>query len=230
MNPAQDFTDAVVNDETGGKVACCCALVDEHQTVSVVIIYKTCCRVDRKRCAADNEHVGFPYCIDCTFDTVFIEIFFIKNNVRFYNSAAFCAVRNAVRSVGACGNKVYVIRLVTVHAVIAECAAVQFEHVFTAGSLMKTVDILCNNCLKFSCLFHLCQFEMCVIRFYSFNNEFFTVKTVEFSRICVKKASADDLFRRILPLLVVQTVYAAEIRNSAFSGNTCSAEKYYRTA
>ena len=53
------------------------------------------------------------------------------------------------------------------------------------------------------------------------------VKTKEFSRITLIEGIAQYGLRRIVILLMIQSIHTAEIRNSAFSGYTGSAKKDY---
>lgn len=52
------------------------------------------------------------------------------------------------------------------------------------------------------------------------------VKTEEFFRMGTVKAVAQYGLRRIVVLLMVQTIHAAEVRNAAFGGDAGTAEKY----
>src|SRR5574344_773647 len=63
------------------------------------------------------------------------------------------------------------------------------------------------------------------VRLYTFYDQFLSIKTVEFRRVCVKKAAGDDCLRRVFPFLAVQAVLTAEVGNAAFCGNSCSSEK-----
>ena len=102
----------------------------------------------------------------------------------------------------------------------------QFKYVITAGSLMKSVYILRYNRFKFSGTLHFCKCDMRRIGFYTFDYKFFTIKTEKFFRIVFEKRAAYNLLGRIFPFLIIQTVSAAEIGNSALRRNSRAPEKY----
>ena len=103
--------------------------------------------------------------------------------------------------------------------------AMQLQHVFAASGLVKPVDVLRYDCFELAWFFQLSKLYVRRVRFYPRNKDFFTVKTVEFPRIWVQESVAQNFFRRIIPLLVVKPVHAAEIWNTALRWNSCSSEE-----
>ena len=59
---------------------------------------------------------------------------------------------------------------------------------------------------------------------------FVTVKAEELACFVNKKCVAENLLRRIIVLLIVQTVNTSEVGDSAFCRNSRTAEKYYSFA
>ena len=77
---------------------------------------KRSCRINSKRSSCDYEKVALLYCLDSIVNVFVIEVLFIKNDVRPYDSAALFTVGNAFL-----GNDVFeVIFLAAVHAVVSK--------------------------------------------------------------------------------------------------------------
>ena len=53
------------------------------------------------------------------------------------------------------------------------------------------------------------------------------VEAEEFFRLAAVESVAENRLRRIIILLVIEAVHAPKIRNPAFRGHPCPAEKYY---
>ena len=66
---------------------------------------------------------------------------------------------------------------------------------------------------------------MSTIRFYALHDKLSAVEPIILLRVARKKAVAQNGLRRIVPLLIVQAVYASEIRDPAFRADAGTAEK-----
>ena len=82
----------------------------------------------------------------------------------------------------------------------------EFVNCFASGKLVKSVNILGNDCQKFSRFFEFGKLFVRRIRFDVRNQHLILVEPIEFLRVMHKERMADDLFRRILILHVVKTV------------------------
>ena len=91
---------------------------------------------------------------------------------------------------------------------------------------MKSVDVLRDHRLQFSGPFQLGQLSVGRVRFHIENQHLILIKTVKFLRVLKEKAVADDGFRRIGVLLVIETVLTPEIRNPALRGDARPSEKH----
>ena len=114
----------------------------------------------------------------------------------------------------------------TFFTVIAKYRAVKLQDSLTSGGLMQSIDILCYYSTYFSGTFQLCQLFMGGVRLSFWEEHLIPVKTEKFFRMGTVKAVTQYGLRRIVVLLMVQTVHAAEIRNPTFGGDTGTAEKY----
>ena len=110
-------------------------------------------------------------------------------------------------------------------AVGAQDAAVQLQNVLAAGGLVQPVDILRDDGAQLSLLLQLGQTQMGAVGLDALDHQLFPVKAVILCRVTGKKACAEDLLRRIAPLLVVQAVHAAEIGDAALRADAGAAEE-----
>ena len=91
---------------------------------------------------------------------------------------------------------------------------------------MKSVYILCDYGFELALFLKLRKLDMGDIGLYAVKQYFLPVKPVELLGIPHKEGMADDLLRRIIILLVVETVYASEVGYAAFGGHARSAKEY----
>ena len=89
---------------------------------------------------------------------------------------------------------------------IAVYASMKLQHLMTARHLMKIINILRDHSLKPARLLKLCQLKMRCIRLCSITEHLVTVKLIKFFRMTHKKRVAQNRFRRIIILLMIQTV------------------------
>ena len=150
-----------------------------------------------------------------------IQRFLIQHHVRLHDAAAFTPGHAL-----AFGNELHRVEFAAPGAVVAQGAAVQLQHVFAARRLMQPVDVLGDHRLQPALSLKSGQTQMGGVGPGVLHDQLGPVKSVEFLRIRFKKAAADDLFRRVLPLLVVQTVHAAEIRDAALGAHPRAPEKH----
>ena len=94
---------------------------------------------------------------------------------------------------------------------------------------MQSVDVLRNNTVQFSLLFHLGQFIMCPVGHDAAGIHFLTIELIKNLGFMFKAGMAQKIFRLIGVeadiVLIVQAVLAPEIRDSALCGDTCAAKK-----
>ena len=110
--------------------------------------------------------------------------------------------------------------------VIAQYLAVKLQDSLASGGLMQSIDILRDHSMHLSGTFQLRQLFMGSIRLSFWEEHLIPVKTEEFFRMGTVKAVAQYGLRRIVVLLMVQTIHAAEVRDPALGGDTGSAKKY----
>ena len=110
--------------------------------------------------------------------------------------------------------------------VIAKYRAVKLQDSLASGGLMESIDILRDHSTHLSGMFQLRQLFMGGVRLSFWEEHLIPVKTEKFFRMGTVKAVAQYGLRRIVVLLMVQTVHAAEVRNPAFGGDAGTAEKY----
>ena len=102
----------------------------------------------------------------------------------------------------------------------------QLQHVFAAGRLMQSVDILRYNGAQLALALQLRKAQMRTIGLHAVDNELCPMKPVILLRVTLKEAVAQNCLRRVLPLLIIQAVNAAEIRYPALGADSCAAEKH----
>ena len=110
-------------------------------------------------------------------------------------------------------------------AVVAQGTAVELQHLPAACLLMQAVDILGDDSLQFSLGLQLCQLVVGRVGLGIGTQELAAVKTEEFLRVLLVKGVAEDGLRWVVVLLMIQPVYAAEIRDSGFRADTGATEK-----
>ena len=101
----------------------------------------------------------------------------------------------------------------------------QLEHLLRAGLLMQSVDVLRDDSAAFALALPFCELEVRGVRLRVERKHFRAVEPVEFCGLAEEKRVAENGLRRILVLLIVQTVYRTEIRDAALGRNACAAEK-----
>ena len=176
--------------------------------------------IDIKGSAADDKGIGVIDSANGTAYHIIIETFLVQYDIRLNDAAAFAA-----RNILGVEDKFSREEFMAFSAVIAENAAVELIDIFTAGSLMETVDILGNDSGQLTLFFQLSQFKVSGIWFSIEAEHFSAVEAIELRSITDEEGVAEDSFRRIVPLLMVETVNAAEVRDTAFGGHTGAAEE-----
>ena len=127
-----------------------------------------------------------------------IEPFLIQHDIRSDNSAAA-----ASREIGAVIHKISVVRFTAAGTIGSLNTPVELKHVFAAGRLMETVNVLCDHRLEFPFRLQLGKPYMGTVRLDAVDDQLFAMETVVFLRPTFKKTVAQNRFGRILPLLVV---------------------------
>ena len=105
----------------------------------------------------------------------------------------------------------------------------KLQHIFASCRLMKSVYVLRDHCLQLPLLLPLCKLPVCLVRpcRSSRKKDLLIIKAEEFLRMLIVKGVTQNRLWRIVVLLVVQSVHASEIRNSALRGDSGSAEKHH---
>ena len=157
------------------------------------IINQTGRRIDNQRCPSDNQNIRIGDIADRFFQDLRIQTFLIENDIRFDNSSALFTPRNALGIF----NIFHAVRRIAFYTVIAQHGPMQFQHFFTAGFLMKPVNILCNNGFQ---LPHLFQPRQCQMRFVGLSlrrQHLIFIEAIKFLRLVHKKRMRNNRFRRI---------------------------------
>ena len=100
-------------------------------------------------------------------------------------------------------------------------------HPDTAGLLMKTVDVLGNNTVKFTLAFHPGQGPVGFIGLHLSGVKILTEVGEKDFRLFAEAVIAQEIFRPIaaesLLLLPVEAIFTPEVRDTAFCRYTCPA-------
>ena len=94
-----------------------------------------------------------------------------------------------------------------------------------ARSLMETVDVLGNDGAQDAVALPPGELEVRLIGFCGQADHLVAVEAVEFLGLLHEKGMAEDLFGRIIVLLMVETVSRTEIGDAALRGHARTAEK-----
>ena len=87
---------------------------------------------------------------------------------------------------------------------------------FASSSIVQTVNVLSNDSGKLAFSFKLCQSIVSGIRLCVEAEHFFTVKFIEIRKMIAIESSAQYCFRREFIFLIIKTVNASEIGDTAF--------------
>ena len=90
---------------------------------------------------------------------------------------------------------------------------------------METIDVLGDDAGQLARFFQLRQLLMGSVGLGIEIEHFVAIEIIEFLGMLKKKVKAQHFFRRIFIFLVIQSIDAAEVRNSAFRGYACAAKK-----
>ena len=113
----------------------------------------------------------------------------------------------------------------TFFAVIAQHASVKLQNLPAPRHLMKAVDILGDNRSQLTRPLQLRQLQMGGVGLGVQAEHLAAVKAEELLRVRLVEAVAEDGFRWIVVLLVVEPVGAAEIRNAALGAYSAPPKK-----
>ena len=115
--------------------------------------------------------------------------------------------------------------MMTVYAVIPHDRTMQLRDVLTAGEGMQIVDVLRHDAQTTSGFLQLGHKAVSGVGPGVRIKHAAAVEAVKLFRIRLKKMMADDFLRRVIILLLIQSVNAAKVRNSAFRGRTRTGKK-----
>ena len=99
-------------------------------------------RIDRERCARDDEHVGLLNVLHRAVKRLFVKSLFIEHHVGLDAPAT-----GAARHAGRVFDITRGVKFPAFLAVVAKRTAVQLEDIFAARRLMQPVDVLRDNSL-----------------------------------------------------------------------------------
>ena len=91
---------------------------------------------------------------------------------------------------------------------------------------MKSVNILGNDCLQLALLLPLCQLPVCRIGLGRETKHLILIKTEELFRLLPVKGMTQNGFRRVIILLMIQSIHTPEVWDSTLRRHSCSTEKY----
>ena len=194
--------------------------VDEHQAFAPVIVDEAGCRIHRQAGASHDQKIRMINGSDAVLQRLGIQTFFIENHIGLH-----CAAAGAFGNTGRIPDELGAVEFSAALAVVSQDAAVEFTYIFRTCLLVQSIDVLGHNGRELPFLFPSCQNFVGDIWFMSKRQHFLPVESIEIFRSAEEEAMGNDLLRRILKFLVVQSIYAAEIRNAGFGADTGTAEK-----
>ena len=195
-------------------------LVDDDQVTAPEVPDQAGGGVDVERSSADDHGVGRGDRMDRSGYHIIVQRFLVEHHIGLDHAAAFAAGHALCLKYMLNGEE-----FPAFCAVVSQDAAVELEDLFASGGLMKAVDILGHDSAELSLLLKLSKANVSRVRLSVKEEHFLPVKTVEILGVPLKKGVAEDRFRGIVPLLVVKSVSAAEIRYAAFRGDSSASEK-----
>ena len=95
-------------------------------------------------------------------------------------------------------------------------AAVQLQHIFTARHLVQPINILCNNSGQLARSLQFSQLVVSSIGLCRNAYHFLTIKIIKLCGMTDKKAVTENGFRRVIKLLMIQSINRAKIGDPAF--------------
>ena len=178
-------------------------------------------RVDHQTGAADDEGIRLADGRHGPGEHFLVQPFLVQNNIRLDDAAALGAAGHA----GTVGNEVHIVERAALHAVVAQGAAVELVNGLGPRSLMQAVDVLGDDGLQPALPLQLCQPQVGSVGLRPLHNELIPVEPVELLGVLLPEGVAQDGLGRVIVLLVVQAVHAAEIGDAAFGGDPRAAKK-----
>ena len=185
-----------------------------------VIAHQTGRRVHRQRRSADDEHIRVADVLQRAAHHVIVQRFLVQHHIGLHDAAA-----GAPGHPGAVPDEFHPVGRTALHAVVAVDGAVEFPHPLGAAPLVQAVDVLGDHAAQFANRLQFRQFSVGGVGLGIGADHFGPVEPIELLRFPVEKAAAENGLRRIIILLVVQTVHTAEIGNAAFGGHAGAPEK-----
>ena len=166
-------------------------------------------------------------CLNRRGENVHIKRLVVQYNVGLDN-AATRAAGDAIR-ITRCQHFAHVKEALALHAEIAMHAAMELQHVFAAGRLVQPVDVLRNYGAQRTLCLKLRKAPMRCIRFGIQRDHLVAVILEKRLGVAVEKSTRDNLLRRQLVFLRIETIGAAKVGDAAFGGHACAAEKHHAT-
>ena len=102
----------------------------------------------------------------------------------------------------------------------------KLQNLFAARGLMQAVNVLSDDGPELSRLFKLRKLQVRRVWLNSVDDELLPMKAIVLLGVFHKKRMAEYGLGRVLPLLVVQTVDAAEIGDPALGAHASAAEEH----
>ena len=212
----------MMDDQRGSRILCFRVLVDQDEIPALEIVQEPGGRIDDKRGSADDEKIRFHDGDHGFRHHPVIQRLLIEDNVRLDDAAA---MRTAGDNVRTSRDERGIIWPMALHAEIAVDGSVELDDVTTSRLLVETVDVLRHDGLEFPLLFELGKIKVARIRFLVQKEHPFAIKAIELFRIPHEEVMGDDLFGIVTIFLVVETILAAEVRDSRLRGDAGTTEK-----
>ena len=108
-----------------------CVTINQHHSVSCIVVHKACCRVDGKACTSNDQKIRIADRINTPADRFLIQHFLIKYHIGLYNTATFAA-GHAVAVL----YKLSGVEFAALGAVVAQDTAVEFVDLLAACFLV----------------------------------------------------------------------------------------------
>ena len=214
---ADGFGDAQIGRAIGGGGL----HIDDHQMPPPEIADEPRRRVDHQAGAPDDEGVGLADGRDGSRHGLLVQAFRVQHHVGLDDAPAGGATGHA----GAFGDEIHIVELAAADAVVAQGAAVQLVHRFGTRRLVQPVDVLGDDGPEFPFPLELRQPQMGRVGLCPADDQLVPVKAVELLGVPLPEGMAEDGLGRVIVLLMVQPVHAAEIRDARLGADPGPAEK-----
>ena len=219
----ENLADRGVDGQVGVAVHAGLGLVDENQLLALVVVYQTGGGIDHQGGAADDEHVGLADGGNGAGHHVGVQGLLIEDHIGTDDAPAVAVV--AVGQAGAVGDHRGGVLLAAAGTVVAQGGAVELIDHLAASGLVEAVDVLGDHGLELAGPLQLSQLQVGGVGLGAVDEHLVPVELVELPGVFYEEAVAQNGFGRIVVLLAVQAVHAAEVGDAALGGYARAAEE-----